>query len=103
MDWDLMVFWGVHYRFIYSVLLLSFSVFRLVHKLEETNPDEVSVFKNNTNKVMKDILSRFKDLQFYTGLFEIFVVALDPHLVTAAAAAAAATTSDTYIVNRMLH
>ncbi|XP_069694941.1 translationally-controlled tumor protein homolog [Periplaneta americana] len=40
---------------------------KLVQKLEEKNPDEVSVFKNNTNKVMKDILGRFKDLQFYTG------------------------------------
>jgi hypothetical protein len=40
---------------------------KLVQKLEEKSPDEVSVFKNNTNKVMKDILGRFKDLQFYTG------------------------------------
>jgi len=46
-----------------------FSVPRLVQRLEEKSPDEVSVFKNNTNKVMKDILGRFKDLQFYTGLF----------------------------------
>ncbi|XP_023727578.1 translationally-controlled tumor protein homolog [Cryptotermes secundus] len=40
---------------------------KLVQKLEEKSPDEVSVFKNNTNKVMKYILFRFKDLQFYTG------------------------------------
>jgi len=40
---------------------------KLVQRLEEKSPDEVSVFKNNTNKVMKDILGRFKDLQFYTG------------------------------------
>lgn len=40
---------------------------KLVQKLEEKNPDEVSVFKNNTNKVMKDILGRFKELQFFTG------------------------------------
>lgn len=40
---------------------------KLVQKLEEKNPDQVAVFKNNTNKVMKDILGRFKDLQFYTG------------------------------------
>jgi len=46
-----------------------FSVARLVQRLEEKSPDEVSVFKNNTNKVMKDILGRFKDLQFYTGWF----------------------------------
>ncbi|KAJ9588073.1 hypothetical protein L9F63_018551, partial [Diploptera punctata] len=40
---------------------------KLVQKLEERNPDEVTVFINNTNKVMKDILGRFKDLQFFTG------------------------------------
>ena len=40
---------------------------KLIQRLEEKSPDEVSVFKNNTNKVMKDILGRFKDLQFYTG------------------------------------
>lgn len=40
---------------------------RLVAKLEEQSPDQVEVFKTNTNKVMKDILSRFKDLQFFTG------------------------------------
>ncbi|KAK1134623.1 hypothetical protein K0M31_007405 [Melipona bicolor] len=40
---------------------------KLVAKLEEQSPDQVEVFKLNTNKVMKDILSRFKDLQFFTG------------------------------------
>ncbi|XP_017885781.1 translationally-controlled tumor protein homolog [Ceratina calcarata] len=40
---------------------------KLVAKLEEQAPDQVDVFKTNTNKVMKDILSRFKDLQFFTG------------------------------------
>lgn len=40
---------------------------RLVAKLEEKSPDQVDVFKNNMNKVMKDILGRFKDLQFFTG------------------------------------
>ena len=42
-------------------------VFRLVAKLEETQPDQVEIFKTNINKVMKDILGRFKDLQFFTG------------------------------------
>ncbi|XP_066152724.1 translationally-controlled tumor protein homolog [Euwallacea fornicatus] len=37
---------------------------KLIPKLEK---DEVDVFKNNVNVVMKDILSRFKDLQFFTG------------------------------------
>ncbi|CAH2239039.1 translationally-controlled tumor protein homolog [Pararge aegeria] len=40
---------------------------KLVAKLEETSPDQVEVFKTNMNKVMKDILSRFKELQFFTG------------------------------------
>ncbi|XP_045459193.1 translationally-controlled tumor protein homolog [Melitaea cinxia] len=40
---------------------------KLVAKLEEKSPDQVEVFKTNMNKVMKDILSRFKDLQFFTG------------------------------------
>nr|ABD98748.1 putative translationally controlled tumor protein [Graphocephala atropunctata] len=40
---------------------------KLVEKLQENNPDQVDVFKTNTNKVMKDILGRFKDLQFFTG------------------------------------
>lgn len=36
-------------------------------KLEEDKSDEVELFKTNVNKVMKDVLSRFKDLQFFTG------------------------------------
>ncbi|CAA9996193.1 unnamed protein product [Nesidiocoris tenuis] len=40
---------------------------KLVAKLEETKPDQVDIFKTNMNKVMKDILGRFKDLQFFTG------------------------------------
>jgi len=39
----------------------------LVEKLQETQPDQVDVFKNNMNKVMKDVLTRFKDLQFFVG------------------------------------
>jgi Translationally controlled tumour protein len=35
--------------------------------LEENAPDQVEVFKSNCNTVMKDILGRFKDLQFFTG------------------------------------
>ena len=41
--------------------------FRLVAILEEKNPDQIDTFKTNMNKVMKDLLSRFKDLQFFTG------------------------------------
>ncbi|XP_065199618.1 translationally-controlled tumor protein homolog [Planococcus citri] len=40
---------------------------RLVAKMEENKSDEVDLFKSNVNKVMKDILGRFKDLQFFTG------------------------------------
>ncbi|CAB3386851.1 Hypothetical predicted protein [Cloeon dipterum] len=40
---------------------------KLVDKLQETKPEEVDVFKNNMNKVMKDVLTRFKDLQFFVG------------------------------------
>lgn len=39
----------------------------MVSKLEETAPDQVDIFKTNMNKVMKDILGRFKELQFFTG------------------------------------
>jgi hypothetical protein len=38
-----------------------------VAKLEENSPDQVAVFKTNMNNVMKDVLGRFKDLQFFTG------------------------------------
>ncbi|XP_060517027.1 translationally-controlled tumor protein homolog [Cylas formicarius] len=40
---------------------------KLIPKLEEDAPDQVEVFKTNINKAMKDVLSRFKDLQFFTG------------------------------------
>lgn len=40
---------------------------KLVAKLEETHPDQVDTFKTNMNKVMKDLLQRFKDMQFFTG------------------------------------
>ncbi|KAI4464377.1 translationally controlled tumor protein-related [Holotrichia oblita] len=40
---------------------------KLVAKLEQTAPDQVEVFKTNMNKVMKDILGRFKELQFFMG------------------------------------
>lgn len=35
--------------------------------MQENKPDEVEVFKTNCNTVMKDILGRFKELQFFTG------------------------------------
>ncbi|XP_011865985.1 PREDICTED: translationally-controlled tumor protein homolog [Vollenhovia emeryi] len=41
---------------------------KLVARLEEKSPDQVEVFKTNMNKVMKDILGRFKELQFFTGV-----------------------------------
>jgi len=41
---------------------------KLVARLEEKAPDQIEVFKTNMNKVMKDILSRFKELQFFTSV-----------------------------------
>lgn len=46
---------------------MIFLIYRVVAKLEEKTPDQVEVFKKNINDVMKDILGRFKDLQFFTG------------------------------------
>nr|ACO10952.1 Translationally-controlled tumor protein homolog [Caligus rogercresseyi] len=41
---------------------------KVVSYLEKNDQkDQVDTFKTNINKVMKDILGRFKDLQFYTG------------------------------------
>lgn len=49
------------------MLCSPFFFSRLVTKLEEKDPSQVEVFKTNINKVMKDLLTRFKDLQFFTG------------------------------------
>lgn len=40
---------------------------KVLAELEKRAPDQISVFKTNMNKVMKEILGRFKDLQFFTG------------------------------------
>jgi hypothetical protein len=40
---------------------------KVVTKLEESSPAQVEIFKTNMNKVMKEILGRFKELQFFTG------------------------------------
>lgn len=40
---------------------------KLIEKLTERAPDQVDVFKTNMNKQMKEILGRFKELQFFTG------------------------------------
>ncbi|KAL7294625.1 hypothetical protein TKK_0011929 [Trichogramma kaykai] len=50
----------------YTLYLKDFMK-KLVAKLEENSPEEVEVFKKNMNKVMKEILGRFKELQFFTG------------------------------------
>jgi Translationally controlled tumour protein len=47
--------------------IFSLCNFRVLAKLEEKTPDQVDIFKTNINTVMKDILGRFKDLQFFTG------------------------------------
>lgn len=35
--------------------------------MQKKSPDQVDEFKTNMTKQMKDILGRFKDLQFFTG------------------------------------
>jgi hypothetical protein len=40
---------------------------KVVERLQEKSPDQVDVFKTNINKVMKELLGKFKDLQFFTG------------------------------------
>ncbi|XP_051167912.1 translationally-controlled tumor protein homolog [Leptopilina boulardi] len=40
---------------------------KLIDHLQKEKPEEVEKFKTNTTKVMKDVLSRFKELQFFTG------------------------------------
>jgi hypothetical protein len=54
-------------NFFLKIFNFCFVFCRLVAKLEEKAPDQVDVFKTNMNKVMKDILGRFKELQFFTG------------------------------------
>lgn len=40
---------------------------KLVTRLEEKQPEEVTTFKTNMNKVMKALLARFDDFQLFTG------------------------------------
>ena len=41
---------------------------KVLKYLEENDrKDEIDEFKANINKVMKDLMGRFKDLQFFTG------------------------------------
>ena len=40
---------------------------RVFAKLNETNPEEVSTFKSKMNEVVKTLMGRFKELQFFTG------------------------------------
>jgi flavodoxin len=40
---------------------------KILEKIKERCPDQEHVFKTNMNKVMKELLGRFKDLQFFTG------------------------------------
>lgn len=75
---DELIFFSHHNSFFMCrTLILAFNLentnkfflinFRLVAELEKKSPDQVDVFKTNMNKVMKDILGRFKELQFFTG------------------------------------
>ncbi|ODN00839.1 Translationally-controlled tumor protein [Orchesella cincta] len=40
---------------------------KVVERLQKESPDQVDVFKTNITKVLKGILDRFEDLEFYTG------------------------------------
>ncbi|XP_050546801.1 translationally-controlled tumor protein homolog [Daktulosphaira vitifoliae] len=40
---------------------------RLVDKMNENGSTEIELFKTNINKVMKELLVRFKEFQFFTG------------------------------------
>lgn len=40
---------------------------KILTVLQKDAPDQVEVFKTNMNKAMKEILGRFKELQFFTG------------------------------------
>merc|ERR1712002_259 len=51
----------------YTVYLKDYMK-KVVKYLEDNNRSgEVDEFKNNINKVMKELLGKFKDLQFFTG------------------------------------
>ncbi|XP_023179693.2 translationally-controlled tumor protein homolog [Drosophila hydei] len=40
---------------------------KVLENLQQNAPGQVDVLKTNMNKAMKDILGRFKELQFFTG------------------------------------
>lgn len=40
---------------------------KIVENLQENSPNEVDVFKANMQQTIKDILVRFRELQFFTG------------------------------------
>ena len=48
---------------------------KVVKYLEDNDMgDQVADFKTNISKVMKEMLGKFKDLQFYTGTVVIYVM-----------------------------
>jgi len=49
---------------------------KVVEKLTESHPEQVDTFKTNMNKAMKELLGRFKDLQFFTGMYLVIVKVL---------------------------
>ena len=46
----------------------------VAHLEENDRKDEVDEFKANIQKVMKDLMGRFKDLQFFTGKTPFFLL-----------------------------
>ena len=51
----------------YTVYLKDYMKKVIKHLEDNNRGEEVETFKNNINKVMKELLGKFKDLQFYTG------------------------------------
>ena len=48
---------------------------KVVKYLEDNDMgDQVADFKTNISKVMKEMLGKFKDLQFYTGMIVIYLM-----------------------------
>ena len=48
---------------------------KVVKYLEDNDMgDQVADFKTNISKVMKEMLGKFKDLQFYTGTLVIYLM-----------------------------
>ena len=53
----------------YTIYLKDYMKKVIKHLEDNDRTAEVDEFKKNINGVMKELLGKFKDLQFYTGVF----------------------------------